>query len=48
MLAIAYFARKLKDILSPENMHRLNVLSGIIFIVFAVVIVWPVTGLHIF
>lgn len=48
MLAIAYFARKLKDILSPENMHRLNVLSGIIFIVFAVVIVWPITGLHIF
>lgn len=45
MFGICYFAGKLRHILSPENMHRLNVFSGIVFIIFAVVIVWPVTGL---
>lgn len=46
MLGICYFAGKLRHILSPENMHRLNVFSGVVFIIFAVVIVWPVTGLR--
>lgn len=45
MLGICYFAGKLRHILSPENMHRLNVFSGVVFIIFALVIVWPVTGL---
>ena len=45
MLGICYFAGKLRHILSPENMHRLNVFSGVVFIIFAIVIVWPVTGL---
>lgn len=44
MSAIAYFARKLRDILSEKNLHRLNVFSGILFIIFALVIIWPVTG----
>lgn len=42
MFGICYFARKLKDVLSPSNMHRLNVFSGLVFIVFAMVIIWPV------
>jgi L-lysine exporter family protein LysE/ArgO len=42
MFGICYFARKLKNVLSPQNMHRLNMLSGIIFIVFSLVIIWPV------
>jgi threonine/homoserine/homoserine lactone efflux protein len=42
MFGICYFARKLKDVLSPANMHRLNIFSGIVFIVFALVIIWPV------
>lgn len=42
MFGICYFARKLKDVLSPANMHRLNVFSGLVFIVFALVIIWPV------
>jgi len=45
MLGICYFAGKLRHVLSPVNMHRLNVFSGIIFIIFAIVILWPVTGL---
>jgi L-lysine exporter family protein LysE/ArgO len=45
MLGICYFAGKLRHVLSPDNMHRLNVFSGIIFIIFAIVILWPVTGL---
>ena len=45
MLGICYFAGKLRHVLSPNNMHRLNVFSGIIFIIFAIVILWPVTGL---
>ncbi len=45
MFGICYFAKKLKTVLSPQNMHRLNVFSGLVFIVFAIVIVWPVTGL---
>ena len=42
MFGICYFARKLKNVLSAQNMHRLNMLSGIIFIVFSMVIIWPV------
>ncbi len=45
MFGICYFAGKLKHVLSPSNMHRLNVFSGLVFIVFAIVIIWPVTGL---
>lgn len=45
MFGLCYFARKLRNVLSPENMHRLNVFSGLVFIVFALVIIWPVTGL---
>jgi len=41
MLGISYFARKLKNVLSAENMNRLNVGSGIIFIIFAGIIIWP-------
>lgn len=48
MFSICYFARKLKNVLSPQNMHRLNMLSGIIFIVFSIVIIWPVMGSIIF
>jgi L-lysine exporter family protein LysE/ArgO len=42
MFGISYFAGKLKHVLSANNMHRLNVISGIIFIIFAIVIIWPV------
>lgn len=42
MFGICYFARKLKNILSPANMHRLNVFSGMVFIIFSLVIIWPV------
>jgi threonine/homoserine/homoserine lactone efflux protein len=45
MISIIYFAGKLRHVLSAKNMHRLNVFSGIIFLVFALVILWPVTGL---
>lgn len=45
MFGICYFARKLKDVLSDRNIHRINVVSGIIFIAFAIFLVWPVTGL---
>lgn len=42
MMGICYFAGKLRNVLSPKNLHRLNVASGIIFIVFALVIMIPV------
>jgi threonine/homoserine/homoserine lactone efflux protein len=45
MIGIIYFAGKLRHVLSAKNMYRLNVFSGIIFLVFALVILWPVTGL---
>jgi L-lysine exporter family protein LysE/ArgO len=45
MIGIVYFAGKLRHVLSAQNMHRLNVFSGIIFLVFALIILWPVTGL---
>jgi L-lysine exporter family protein LysE/ArgO len=45
MFGICYFARKLRDVLSEKNMHRLNVYSGILFIIFAIVIIWPVLGI---
>jgi putative Ca2+/H+ antiporter (TMEM165/GDT1 family) len=45
MIGIVYFAGKLRHVLSVKNMHRLNVFSGITFIIFAVVILWPITGL---
>lgn len=45
MIGIIYFAGKLRHVLSAKNMHRLNVFSGIVFLVFALVILWPVTGL---
>jgi len=41
MLAIVYFAGKLRDILSERNLHRLNIFSGIIFIIFSIVIIFP-------
>jgi L-lysine exporter family protein LysE/ArgO len=44
MFMISYFAGKLKHVLSPENMHRLNTGSGIVFIIFACVIIWPVVA----
>ncbi|MFN7312811.1 MAG: LysE family translocator [Bacteroidota bacterium] len=45
MFGIVYFADKLRNILSAKNLHRLNVFSGVVFIVFALIIIWPVTGL---
>jgi len=42
MFSIGYFANKLRNILSEKNLHRLNIFSGIIFIIFALVIIWPV------
>ncbi len=45
MIGIVYFAGKLRHVLSAKNLHRLNVFSGIIFVIFALVILWPVTGL---
>jgi L-lysine exporter family protein LysE/ArgO len=45
MAGICYFARKLRDVLSEKNMHRLNLFSGILFIIFAFVIIWPVIRL---
>ncbi|MES2558713.1 MAG: LysE family translocator [Bacteroidota bacterium] len=42
MFSICYFARKLKDVLSPANMHRLNIFSGMVFILFSIIIIWPV------
>lgn len=42
MFGISYFAGKLKHVLSANNLHRLNVLSGIVFLIFALVIVWPI------
>ena len=41
MFAIVHFAGKLRDILSEKNIHRLNIFSGIIFIIFSLVIVFP-------
>ena len=41
MFAIVHFAGKLRDILSDKNLHRLNIFSGIIFIIFSVVIISP-------
>jgi threonine/homoserine/homoserine lactone efflux protein len=45
MSGICYFAGKLRNVLSSENLHRLNIGSGIVFIIFAIVIIWPVFGL---
>lgn len=45
MSGICYFAGKLRNVLSASNLHRLNMISGLIFIVFAIVIIWPVIGL---
>lgn len=44
MFGICYFARKLRDVLSEKNMHRLNIYSGLIFIIFSIVIIWPLLG----
>lgn len=41
MFGIAYFAGKLRHVLSARNMHRLNIFSGIVFLVFALVIIQP-------
>jgi threonine/homoserine/homoserine lactone efflux protein len=41
MFGISYFAGKLRSVLSPQNMHRLNIGSGIVFIIFAGAILWP-------
>lgn len=48
MSLIAFYAQKLGAWLSPQNIHRLYLASGILFVIFAIVIVWPVTGLRIF
>jgi L-lysine exporter family protein LysE/ArgO len=45
MFGISYFAGKLRTVLSAKNMQRLNLGSGLLFIVFAVVILWPVVEL---
>lgn len=42
MFGIAYFAGKLRYVLSASNMHRLNIGSGIVFLIFSSVIVWPI------
>lgn len=42
MFGISYFAGKLRTVLSAKNMQRLNFGSGLLFIVFAVVVLWPV------
>jgi L-lysine exporter family protein LysE/ArgO len=42
MFSISYFAGKLRTVLSAKNMHRLNIGSGILFIIFALVILWPI------
>lgn len=47
MFSIGYFANKLRNILSEKNLHRLNIFSGIIFIVFSLVIIWPVINFFI-
>jgi threonine/homoserine/homoserine lactone efflux protein len=47
MAIIAFYAQKLGKWLSPYNVHKLYMLSGIVFVVFAIVVVWPVTGLRI-
>jgi len=41
MFGIIYFAGKLRNILSEKNLHRLNIFSGIIFLVFSIVIIFP-------
>lgn len=47
MFGISYFAGKLKSVLSAQNMHRLNIGSGILFIVFAIAIFWPVVETYV-
>ena len=42
MFGIGHFSNKLGNILSEKNLHRLNIFSGIIFLIFAMVIIWPV------
>lgn len=42
MFGIIYSAGKLRTILSANNLHRLNVVSGVIFVLFSLVIVFPV------
>ena len=42
MFGIVYSAGKLRKVLSAQNLHRLNVFSGGIFIVFSLVIIYPV------
>ncbi|MBW7844754.1 MAG: LysE family transporter [Bacteroidia bacterium] len=44
MFGIVYSAGKLKNVLSAKNLNRLNILSGIIFIIFAFAIIWPVAN----
>lgn len=41
MAVLSYYAGKLRHILSAQNLHRLNVVSGIIFLIFGCAIVWP-------
>ena len=45
MCTICYFARKLGNVMSEKNTHRLHIFSGAIFILFAIVIIWPLTGI---
>ena len=48
MFGISYFAGKLRTVLSAQNMHRLNIGSGLLFMIFAVVIFWPVLETYVF
>lgn len=48
MSLIAFYAQKLGAWLSPQNVHRLYVASGALFVVFAIMIIWPVTGLKLY
>lgn len=45
MFGIIYFAGKLRNILAEKNLHRLNIFSGIIFIIFSLVIIFPLIKL---
>lgn len=42
MFGISYFAGKLKHILSAKNLNRVNNISGLVFLGFALFILWPV------
>ncbi len=45
MFGIVYSAGKLRNVLSAKNLHRLNVFSGVVFIIFSLGIIWPVVSM---